>query len=397
MSLEPGTQVDSYRIDAPIARSGMATIYRATDLRDGRTVALKIPHPDMEADPILSDRFKRAAEIGERLDHPNVMRVYRPGTHRSRVYMVMEWCRGPSSAPNSRRRPDLPGPRRRIAIEVLKALDYIHANGVVHRDLKPENIMVDDNDHIKLIDFGIAGDTASRRLTYANFTTMLGTPDYIAPEQVKGKRGDGRTDLYSMGVILYEMLTGKLPFSGPSATGRHERPPAESPYFRRRWPIPPFPRSCRRFFTAPWSAIPRTATPLQRSSSATSSIPTRSASRSAPNSSTGKNANPSSSRKILYYAGLALIPVVILLIMVLIAQLAKDAGVKIVDLRFIDLPGMWQHFSIPVEDLEDDLFAKASASMAPASADSSRSTRATCCSSRTRRQRWWTPVWRFPR
>jgi eukaryotic-like serine/threonine-protein kinase len=90
----------------------------------------------------------------------------------------------------------------RIAIGVLDALEYIHANGVVHRDLKPENIMVDDNDNIKLIDFGIASDSAARRLTYANFTATLGTPNYISPEQVKGKRGDGRSDIYSMGVIL---------------------------------------------------------------------------------------------------------------------------------------------------------------------------------------------------
>src|ERR1039458_2848246 len=199
---EPGQQVDFYRIERAVAHSGMATIFRATDTRDGRTVALKIPHPDMEADPILSDRFKREAAIGERLNHPNVMRVF-GDEHRSRIYMVMEWCPGRllrQILDEGR----LPQDRAiRIAIEVLKALDYIHSNGVVHRDLKPENIMVDDNDHIKLIDFGIAGDTASRRLTYANFTTMLGTPNYIAPEQVKGERGDGRTDLYSMGVILY--------------------------------------------------------------------------------------------------------------------------------------------------------------------------------------------------
>ena len=99
---------------------------------------------------------------------------------------------------------------------MLDALEYIHANGVVHRDLKPENIMVDAEDNIKLIDFGIAGDSAARRLTYANFTATLGTPNYISPEQVKGKRGDGRSDIYSLGVILYEMLTGKLPFTGSS-------------------------------------------------------------------------------------------------------------------------------------------------------------------------------------
>src|SRR5579863_4022541 len=212
-SVEAGTQIDSYRIDAPVARSGMASIFRATDLRDQRVVALKIPHPDMEADPILFDRFQREAGIGERLDHPGVMRVFGP-EKRSRVYMVMEWCDGRllrqilSEGPLSQDR------AIRIAVEVLEALEYIHENGVVHRDLKPENIMVDAEDRIKLIDFGIAGDAAARRLTYANFTATLGTADYISPEQVKGKRGDGRSDVYAMGIILYEMLTGKQPFSG---------------------------------------------------------------------------------------------------------------------------------------------------------------------------------------
>jgi serine/threonine protein kinase len=103
-----------------------------------------------------------------------------------------------------------------IAVGILNAVEYIHANGVVHRDLKPENIMVDENDNVKIIDFGIASDSAARRLTYTNFTPTLGTPDYISPEQVKGKRGDGRSDIYSVGIMLYEMLTGKLPFSGPS-------------------------------------------------------------------------------------------------------------------------------------------------------------------------------------
>ena len=214
-SLEPGEQLDYYRIEAPVARSGMATIFRATDVRDNRVVALKIPHPDMEADPILFDRFQREAAIGEKLIHPKVMRVY-GGEKRSRVYMVMEWCDGRllrqilNEGRISKER------AIRIADGVLEALNYIHANGVVHRDLKPENIMVDENDNIKLIDFGIAADSAARRLTYANFTATLGTPDYISPEQVKGKRGDGRSDIYAVGVMLYEMLSGKLPFSGPS-------------------------------------------------------------------------------------------------------------------------------------------------------------------------------------
>jgi serine/threonine-protein kinase len=214
-TLEAGSQIDSYRIEAPVARSGMASIYRALDLRDNRIVALKIPHPDLEADVVLFDRFKREADIGEKLSHPNVMRVF-GGEKRSRIYMVMEWVDGRplrkilSEARLSHEH------AIRIAIGVLEALEYIHANGIVHRDLKPENIMVDENDNIKLIDFGIAGDSAAKRLTYANFTAALGTPDYISPEQVKGKRGDRRSDIYAMGVILYEMLTGKTPFSGPS-------------------------------------------------------------------------------------------------------------------------------------------------------------------------------------
>jgi serine/threonine-protein kinase len=214
-SIEAGSQIDSYRIEAPVARSGMATIFRATDLRDNRVVALKIPHPDLESDPVLFDRFQREAGIGEKLSHPKVMRVF-GGEERSRVYMVMEWCEGRLLRQILAEGP-IPHDRAiRIAMGVLEALEYIHANGVVHRDLKPENIMVDAQDNIKLIDFGIASDSAARRLTYANFTAALGTPDYISPEQVKGKRGDGRSDIYSMGVILYEMLTGKLPFSGPS-------------------------------------------------------------------------------------------------------------------------------------------------------------------------------------
>jgi serine/threonine protein kinase len=215
-SVEAGTQIDSYRIDAPVARSGMASIFRATDVRDNRVVALKIPHPDMEADPILFDRFQREAGIGERLEHPGVMRVY-GGEKRSRIYMVMEWCEGRLLRDILHEQGKLSQDRAiRIAIEVLEALEYIHENGVVHRDLKPENIMVDAGDRIKLIDFGIAGDSAARRLTYANFTATLGTADYISPEQVKGKRGDGRSDIYAMGVILYEMLTGRPPFSGSS-------------------------------------------------------------------------------------------------------------------------------------------------------------------------------------
>ncbi len=192
----------------------MASIFRATDMRTGRQVAIKIPHPEMEADPVLFERFKREEEIGQKLDHPGVMKVY-ANEDRSRVYMVMEWVEGRLLRHVLAEQRNLPiGRAIALTIAIADTLDYVHRNGVVHRDLKPENIMVDASDRIKLIDFGIAGQTGARRLTFGKLSQIAGTPDYISPEQVKGKRGDGRSDIYSLGVMLYEMLTGKTPFPG---------------------------------------------------------------------------------------------------------------------------------------------------------------------------------------
>lgn len=216
-SLHPGTQLDHYRLENLVARSGMASIYRATDLQSGRPVAIKIPHPEVEADPLFYDRFKREEEIGKKLDHHGVMKVY-GDDDRSRVYMVMEWVDGRLLRQILIEKKKLPIERAiRIALGICDALEYIHSKGVVHRDLKPENIMVDADDNVKLIDFGIAGSVGMRRLTFAKLTQAMGTPDYISPEQVKSKRGDARSDIYALGVMLYEMLTGEVPFHGPSA------------------------------------------------------------------------------------------------------------------------------------------------------------------------------------
>ncbi len=194
----------------------MASIFKGTDLRTGRLVAIKVPHPEMESDPIFFDRFHREEEIGKLLDHPGVMKVF-PDDDRSQIYMVMEWVEGKLLRQILNDQKNLPTERAvKIALGICDALSYIHQHGVVHRDLKPENIMVDADDRIKLIDFGIAGQAGARRLTFAKLSQVMGTPEYISPEQVKGKRGDGRSDIYALGVMLYEMLTGKAPFQGPN-------------------------------------------------------------------------------------------------------------------------------------------------------------------------------------
>jgi serine/threonine protein kinase len=213
---EAGDTLDHYRLERMVARGGMATLFQATDMRDGRQVALKVPHAEMEADPVLVERFRREHQIGRVLDHPGVVKTY-DGEQPSRLYMVIEWVDGRllRSILNEERRLTMERATH-FALEILDALDTMHKHGVVHRDLKPENIMVDEADHIKLIDFGIAMREDARRITFVEISSTLGTPDYIAPEQVKGQRGDQRSDIYSLGVMLYEMLAGEPPFRGPN-------------------------------------------------------------------------------------------------------------------------------------------------------------------------------------
>ena len=216
ITLEAGDTLDHYRLDATVARSGMATLYRATDQRDGRQVAIKVPHAEMEADPILVERFRREQEIGQELDHPGVVKTY-DGESRSRLYMVIEWVDGQLLRSILNKEGKLPiDLATNFALQICDALDTMHKHGVVHRDLKPENIMVDGQDRIKLIDFGIAMKEDARRITFVEMSPTLGTPDYTSPEQVKGQRGDQRSDIYSLGVMFYEMLTGEPPFTGPS-------------------------------------------------------------------------------------------------------------------------------------------------------------------------------------
>ena len=215
MNLHQGDQLGHYQIESQVARSGMASIFRATDTRNGQPVAIKFPHEEMESDSVLYERFVRESEIGKRLDHPGVMKVYEvpvPG----RFYAVMEWVEGRTLRKIIAEKAVPQEVAIAIVFGVLQALNYMHDQGVTHRDLKPENIMVDDEGRIKVIDFGIASLAGARRLTFADLSQVMGTPDYISPEQLTSQRGDRRSDLYAIGVMLYEMLSGKTPFSGPN-------------------------------------------------------------------------------------------------------------------------------------------------------------------------------------
>jgi serine/threonine protein phosphatase PrpC len=205
---------ERFHITDVISRSGMASIFKATDLLTRRTVAVKVPFMQFESDPAFFSRFQREEEIGRALDHPNILHVV-PVEEKSRPYLVMEYLEGQTLRQLMQSLRPLPvADALRIASRLCEALTYMHQHKVVHRDLKPENIMLCHDGSLRVMDFGIAKAAGLRRLTFTGFTAAMGTPDYMAPEQVKGKRGDERTDIYSLGAMLYEMVTGQAPFEG---------------------------------------------------------------------------------------------------------------------------------------------------------------------------------------
>ena len=212
--LTPGQTLDQYELLDIIARSGMATVFRARDAVDDRIVALKVPHFQYASDIVFHQRFLREEQIGLRLDHPGIIKIFRP-REKSRLYLVMEYVEGELLSGRLLR--ERPFPIRtavNFALQIADVLVYLHDRNVVHRDLKPENVMIQRAERIKLMDFGIAMDASLRKMTWSGLSQSMGTPDYMAPEQIKGQRGSVRTDIYSAGVILFEMLTGAVPFSG---------------------------------------------------------------------------------------------------------------------------------------------------------------------------------------
>ncbi len=205
---------ERFRITHLISRSGMSSVYKATDLSTDKPVALKVPFMQFESDPATFSRFEREEAIGKVLDHPYILRVV-PVEHKSRPYMAMEFLEGQTLRQLLSSAGKLPTTDAlKIASRVCEAVDYMHRHDMVHRDLKPENIMLCKDGSLRIMDFGIAKVSGMRRLTFGGFSPALGTPDYMAPEQVKGKRGDARTDIYSLGAVLFEMVTGTVPFEG---------------------------------------------------------------------------------------------------------------------------------------------------------------------------------------
>jgi eukaryotic-like serine/threonine-protein kinase len=165
----------------------------------------------MIADAVFAERFHREEEIGTDLSHPGVMKVI-PNPHRTGIYMVLEWIDGrllrdviSLEAPVEQER------AVHIARGILEALDYIHSHGIVHRDLRPEHVILLSDDRVKLVDFGLAGQMGAKRVTFTNIAELISDANYLAPEQIAGKRGDARSDLYAVGVMLYKMLSGVLP------------------------------------------------------------------------------------------------------------------------------------------------------------------------------------------
>ncbi|MGH9125472.1 MAG: serine/threonine-protein kinase [Acidimicrobiales bacterium] len=211
-----GDNLDGYFIVELLGTGAYNESYKATDTRTGKTVVLKIPDPNLFADPATYNRYKREADIAKKLHHPAVQGAIDDREKRSEPYLVLSFVEGESLSTRLRRE----GGAFSIPLvvdwggQLATALAYLHAQGVVHRDLKPGNVLVGAGDRLVIADFGTAHLDGARRLTFKHLTGMLGTPDYMSPEQAQGSRGDARSDLYAWGVMMYQLLTGKVPFTG---------------------------------------------------------------------------------------------------------------------------------------------------------------------------------------
>ncbi len=223
-----GTTVGKYRIVDKLGRGGMGTVYKAVDQTLDREVAIKVLNPDLTDADVLK-RFRAEAVTLARLNHPGIATIYELHHQQDdELLMVMEFVRGETFHDLSDRLGPLAPPQAaHLCMQVLDALGHAHRGGVVHRDLKPANLMITDGGAVKVMDFGIARVLGSEHFTHGGY--MMGTPAYMAPEQVLGREIDGRADLYSVGVVLYRLLTGQLPFKADTAISMVQMQISEPP------------------------------------------------------------------------------------------------------------------------------------------------------------------------
>ncbi|MCB1257955.1 MAG: serine/threonine protein kinase, partial [Microthrixaceae bacterium] len=224
---------DRYEIYRRLARGGMAQVYLARDRVLDRPVAVKELVPEFATDPSFVERFRREAQAAASLTHANVVAVYDWGSQDGTYFIVMEYVDGPSLSQVLRSEGPL-HPRRaaEIAAEVADGLGFAHARGVVHRDVKPGNVLLSKSGQAKVTDFGIARALSSPAEDLTQAGSVMGTATYFSPEQAQGLAVDPRSDLYSLGVVLYEMVTGRPPFSGETPLAisyRHVQDPPEPP------------------------------------------------------------------------------------------------------------------------------------------------------------------------
>jgi len=214
MSTLVGMQLSGrYRLDAQIGAGGMSTVYKAFDVNLERRVAIKLLHREMSADSDQLERFRREARAVAQLSHPHIVGVIDAGEDENRPYIVFEYVEGETLKDRIRRLGRLPVDEAlAYAIEIARALGCAHAHEIVHRDVKPQNVLLDAEGSAKVTDFGIARSLRDDGLTADG--RVLGTTDYVSPEQALGHDVDGQSDIYSLGVVLYEMLTGDVPFHG---------------------------------------------------------------------------------------------------------------------------------------------------------------------------------------
>lgn len=213
--LQIGDQFDRYTIQGIIAHGGMSDIYRAYDLIGRCEVALKIPEASMIGDPAQYERFQREQKVLQTLEHPAILRGRGTGQFNRVPFLATELIEGQSLRDWITQHAPVDVPTALdLIVKIADGVAYCHEHDVIHRDLKPENILINDQGQPVIMDFGLALTPGAHRVTYSNLSATMGTPEYMAPEQVEGKRGDERTDLYSLATILYEMLAGSPPFTG---------------------------------------------------------------------------------------------------------------------------------------------------------------------------------------